>query len=112
MRNLITNGFGTVYGRLFVGTAEKIPSSQLVGITSVRDAIIAAILYRGPYWSLPLGRRDSLTSNSSDNQHIPSPFEPLENITAKFISKGLDMNDMVVLSGGHTIGFAQCFTFK
>ncbi|GMH24610.1 hypothetical protein Nepgr_026453 [Nepenthes gracilis] len=72
----------------------------------------AVFLTGGPYWSLPLGRRDSLTSNSSDNQHIPSPFEPLENITAKFTSKGLDMNDMVVLSGGHTIGFAQCFTFK
>ncbi|XWS33651.1 hypothetical protein CRYUN_Cryun22dG0100700 [Craigia yunnanensis] len=26
--------------------------------------------------------------------------------------KGLDIKDVVVLSGSHTIGFAQCFTFK
>ncbi|CAA2981276.1 Peroxidase 10 [Olea europaea subsp. europaea] len=25
---------------------------------------------------------------------------------------GLDLKDVVVLSGAHTIGFAQCFTFK
>ncbi|BBH07816.1 Peroxidase superfamily protein, partial [Prunus dulcis] len=35
-----------------------------------------------------------------------------QNITAKFTAKGLDIKDLVVLSGAHTIGFAQCFTFK
>lgn len=54
----------------------------------------------GPYWSVSLGRRDSLTaSQSAANAQIPSPFEPLENITAKFVSKGLDIKDVVVLSG-------------
>lgn len=66
----------------------------------------------GPYWAVPLGRRDGLTARESDTSQIPSPFEPLENITAKFTSKGLQLNDVVVLSGAHTIGFAQCFTFK
>ncbi|GAB4847013.1 Peroxidase 10 [Ancistrocladus abbreviatus] len=72
----------------------------------------AVFLTGGPSWYVPLGRRDSLTSNPSDNQNIPSPFEPLENITAKFTSKGLELKDVVVLSGAHTIGFAQCFVFK
>ncbi|KAM3742955.1 hypothetical protein ACB098_07G107600 [Castanea mollissima] len=67
----------------------------------------------GPYWRVPLGRRDGTTANEMDaNTQLPSPVEPLQNITAKFISKGLDLKDVVVLSGGHTIGFAQCFTFK
>ncbi|KAK9136182.1 hypothetical protein Syun_015512 [Stephania yunnanensis] len=67
----------------------------------------------GPYWSVPLGRRDSTTaSEKSANEQIPSPFESLENITAKFISKGLEFKDVVVLSGAHTIGFAQCFAFQ
>ncbi|KAL6993706.1 Peroxidase 10 [Sarracenia purpurea var. burkii] len=67
----------------------------------------------GPYWAVSLGRRDGLTaSQTAANRDIPSPFEPLENITAKFTSKGLDIKDVVVLSGAHTIGFAQCFTFK
>ncbi|GMY05959.1 peroxidase 10-like [Fagus crenata] len=67
----------------------------------------------GPYWAVPLGRRDGTTaSEMAANEQLPSPFEPLQNITAKFTSKGLDLKDVVVLSGGHTIGFAQCFTFK
>ncbi|KAK6128964.1 hypothetical protein DH2020_037290 [Rehmannia glutinosa] len=75
-----------------------------------RDAVFLA---GGPFWPVPLGRHDGLTANeTAANTDLPSPFEPLENITAKFISKGLDVKDMVVLSGGHTIGFAQCSTFK
>jgi len=65
------------------------------------------------FWAVPLGRRDGTTaSQSAANDQLPSPFEPLENITAKFTSKGLDIKDLVLLSGAHTIGFAQCFTFK
>jgi hypothetical protein len=30
---------------------------------------------------------------------LPSPFEPLENLTAKFVSKGLEKKDVAVLSG-------------
>ncbi|KAG5143681.1 hypothetical protein AAZX31_07G193500 [Glycine max] len=67
----------------------------------------------GPSWPVQLGRRDATTtSKEAAEQQIPSPIEPLENITAKFFSKGLDMKDVVALSGAHTIGFARCFTFK
>nr|TKS05283.1 hypothetical protein D5086_0000133800 [Populus alba] len=67
----------------------------------------------GPYYPLSFGRRDGLTaSEKAANEQLPSPIEPLANITAKFTSKGLDMKDVAVLSGAHTIGFAQCFTFK
>ncbi|KAK4488364.1 hypothetical protein RD792_004125 [Penstemon davidsonii] len=62
-----------------------------------RDAVFLA---GGPFWPVPLGRRDGLTANeTAANTDLPSPFEPLEDITAKFISKGLDVKDMVVLSG-------------
>ncbi|XP_059293701.1 peroxidase 10-like [Lycium ferocissimum] len=77
---------------------------------AAREAIY---LSAGLFWSVSLGRRDSLTaSQSAANTQLPSPFEPLENITAKFVSKGLDLKDVVVLSGAHTIGFAQCRMFK
>lgn len=73
----------------------------------------AVYLVGGPPYFVPLGRRDGVTaSESAANRDIPSPSEPLENITEKFTSKGLDIKDMVVLSGAHTIGFAQCSTFK
>ncbi|XP_043708584.1 peroxidase 10-like [Telopea speciosissima] len=79
---------------------------------AAREAVYLSAGY-SYYWIVPLGRRDGTTaSQSAANQQIPSPFEPLENITAKFTSKGLTMKDVVVLSGAHTIGFAQCSSFK
>ncbi|KAG5567346.1 hypothetical protein RHGRI_002792 [Rhododendron griersonianum] len=42
---LRANGIGTVSGRLFIGTAEKIPPSELVDTTGAGDAFIGAILY-------------------------------------------------------------------
>jgi len=48
---------------------------------------------------VPLGRRDGTTASESEANNLPSPFEPLENITAKFISKGLEKKDVAVLSG-------------
>ncbi|XP_028777110.1 peroxidase 10-like [Neltuma alba] len=77
---------------------------------AAREAVLQA---GGPSWPVGLGRRDSVSASMvAANQQIPTPFESLQNITAKFTSKGLDLKDVVVLSGGHTIGFAQCFTFK
>ncbi|XP_024975305.1 uncharacterized protein LOC112513309 [Cynara cardunculus var. scolymus] len=42
---LQAKGVGTVCGRLFLGTAEKIPESELVDTTGAGDAFIGAILY-------------------------------------------------------------------
>ncbi|XAR58688.1 Ribokinase [Bertholletia excelsa] len=42
---LTAKGIGTVIGRLFVGTAEKIPSSELIDTTGAGDAFIGAVLY-------------------------------------------------------------------
>ncbi|XVE82746.1 hypothetical protein DITRI_Ditri16bG0030600 [Diplodiscus trichospermus] len=76
---------------------------------AARDAVFFA---GGSYWVVPLGRRDGRTANKTAANELPSPFESLDNIIEKFISQGLDIKDVVVLSGAHTIGFAQCFTFK
>ncbi|XP_031266625.1 peroxidase 10-like [Pistacia vera] len=77
---------------------------------AAREAVVQS---GGPFWPVQLGRRDGLTANkAAANSELPSPIEPLKNITAKFIAKGLDIKDVAVLSGAHTVGFAQCFTFK
>nr|XP_027105894.1 peroxidase 10-like isoform X1 [Coffea arabica] len=73
----------------------------------------AVILSEGPFWPVSLGRRDALTaSTKAANEQLPTPFESLDNIVTKFASNGLDLRDVVVLSGAHTLGYAQCFTFK
>ncbi|KAF8014833.1 hypothetical protein BT93_H0582 [Corymbia citriodora subsp. variegata] len=42
---LTANGLGTLTGRLLVGTAERIPPSELVDTIGARDAFIGAIIY-------------------------------------------------------------------
>ncbi|KAF3946328.1 hypothetical protein CMV_027393, partial [Castanea mollissima] len=67
----------------------------------------------GPTWEVQLGRRDSKSANQAGaNTSIPSPFESLSNITAKFTAVGLDSTDLVALSGAHTFGRAQCRVFS
>ncbi|KAK6946155.1 hem peroxidase, partial [Dillenia turbinata] len=58
------------------------------------------------------GEMDWQQSEQAVLNQLPSPIEPSENITAKFVSKGLDIKDVVVLSGAHTVGFARGFTFS
>ncbi|KAJ8763557.1 hypothetical protein K2173_002440 [Erythroxylum novogranatense] len=92
---------------------EACPSTVSCADTLALAAREAVVLAGGPYWYVPLGRRDGLNaSQQAVNDQLPSPLESLQAITAKFTSKGLDIKDVVVLSGAHTLGFAQCFTFK
>ncbi|CAN4096685.1 unnamed protein product [Withania somnifera] len=74
-----------------------------------RDAIS---LIKGPYWNVPLGRRDGRVSIMLEALfNLPAPFANITTLKAQFASLGLNAKDLVVLSGGHTIGNAHCFTF-
>ncbi|OIT36556.1 PREDICTED: peroxidase 70-like [Nicotiana attenuata] len=77
---------------------------------AARDSVVAL---GGPSWRVPLGRRDSTTaSRAQANNDIPSPFMDLPSLINNFKNQGLNQKDLVALSGGHTLGFAQCFTFR
>lgn len=69
----------------------------------------------GPqYWyEVLLGRRDArYASRDAANANLPPPFFNFPQILAIFQSHGLDLKDLVVLSGGHTIGLANCRNFR
>ena len=67
----------------------------------------------GPSWSVPLGRRDARTaSQSAANSKLPPPTASLSTLISMFASNGLNARDMTALSGAHTLGQAQCFTFR
>ncbi|KAG6471747.1 hypothetical protein ZIOFF_069193 [Zingiber officinale] len=73
----------------------------------------STVLVGGPSWVVPLGRRDSLgASIKGSNNNIPAPNNTLQTIITKFKLKGLDLVDLVALSGGHTIGDARCTSFR
>lgn len=53
----------------------------------------------GPTWKVLLGRRDGPVANQAGANNLPSPFEGLNVITAKFVAVGLNITDVVSLSG-------------
>lgn len=54
----------------------------------------------GPYWEVPLGRKDSITANYAlANTNIPTADEGLLSLISKFIYQGLSVTDVVALSG-------------
>ncbi|XP_031478401.1 peroxidase 72-like [Nymphaea colorata] len=73
----------------------------------------STVISGGPYWEVPLGRRDSLgASLSGSNYNIPAPNSTIQTLITKFKLKGLDLVDLVALSGSHTIGFSRCTSFR
>ncbi|KAK7336655.1 hypothetical protein VNO77_17201 [Canavalia gladiata] len=88
------------------------------GIVSCADILALAAeasvsLGGGPSWNVLVGRRDGVIANQSGaNASIPTPFESLANVTAKFAAVGLNITDLVALSGAHTFGRAQCRFFN
>ncbi|VAH75836.1 unnamed protein product [Triticum turgidum subsp. durum] len=88
------------------------------GTVSCADILALAardstILVGGPFWDVPLGRRDSLgASIQGSNQGIPAPNNTLPTIITKFKRLGLNVVDVVALSGGHTIGLSRCTSFR
>lgn len=77
---------------------------------AARDSVVAL---GGPGWPVQLGRRDSTSASRTDaNNNIPSPFMDLSALISNFQAHGLNVNDLVALSGAHTLGFAQCLVFK
>ncbi|CAK7339185.1 unnamed protein product [Dovyalis caffra] len=88
------------------------------GTVSCADILTIAaeesvVLAGGPWWPIPLGRRDSLTANrTAANVFIPGPADTLQRLKSRFTAVGLNDNtDLVALSGAHTFGRAQCRTF-
>lgn len=77
-----------------------------------RDAVVAAN-NAGVSWPVKTGRRDGRVSNVSEVlSNIPSPSFNFSQLNAFFAAKGLSIEDLVVLSGGHTIGVGLCNFFS
>ncbi|XP_071704479.1 peroxidase 7-like [Rutidosis leptorrhynchoides] len=73
--------------------------------TAARDATVLA---GGPFWMIPFGRKDGRVSLSKETGVVPMGRESITQLIQFFQSKGLNVLDLTVLSGAHTIGRSTC----
>ncbi|KAH9295533.1 hypothetical protein KI387_039121, partial [Taxus chinensis] len=82
---------------------EKL-ESVCPGVVSCADILTVAardavLLNGGPYWDVPLGRKDSRTASfNGANNNIPTPNSTLPILIRKFLYQGLTPRDLVALS--------------
>ncbi|GLJ48512.1 hypothetical protein SUGI_1023690 [Cryptomeria japonica] len=109
--NLSLRGFQVI------DAAKAELEKQCPGVVSCADILAlvtrdAVDMIGGPVWSVPMGRRDGVISLKKDAlTNLPSPSASFEQLKSSFIKKGLNMKDLVVLSGAHTIGTSHCGPF-
>ncbi|KQK18352.1 peroxidase 5 [Brachypodium distachyon] len=111
------NGF-TLHGLRTIDIAKStleamcprtVSCSDIVAFAA-RDAAVAAGL---PTYEVAAGRRDGEHSRMDDLPgNFPVPGHTVPRLTELFQKRGLSQEDLVVLSGAHSIGGAHCFMFS
>ncbi|CAJ1933832.1 unnamed protein product [Sphenostylis stenocarpa] len=110
--------FNSVRGFNVIDQAKSEVEKVCPGVVSCADIVAvaardASFAVGGPSWTVKLGRRDSTTASKSEaTSDLPLFTDDLNTLISRFSKKGLTARDMVTLSGAHTIGQAQCFTFR
>ncbi|KAF0891823.1 hypothetical protein E2562_011002 [Oryza meyeriana var. granulata] len=109
--NLSLGGFNVIDAakRLLEVVCPATVSCSDILVLAARDAVTFT---GGPSVPVSLGRRDGLVSLASNvRANIIDTGFSVDAMARSFSAKGLTLDDLVTLSGGHTIGSAHCTTF-
>ncbi|KAM3391688.1 hypothetical protein ACQJBY_013030 [Aegilops geniculata] len=79
-----------------------------ITVLATREALIKA---GGPRFDVALGRRDALAPARAQVSKLPAPSSDVPTLIQSFKNRGLDVTDLVALSGAHTFGVAHCSVF-
>ncbi|KAL6589456.1 hypothetical protein ACP70R_050351 [Stipagrostis hirtigluma subsp. patula] len=87
----------------------KVSCADIVQFAA-RDAAVVLSGGRVNY-RLPAGRLDGRVSIDTETIALPPPTFNLTELIGNFAAKGLNIDDLVVLSGAHTVGLSHCSSF-
>ncbi|RAL51547.1 hypothetical protein DM860_011049 [Cuscuta australis] len=109
--NLSLRGFQVI------DEAKEELEKRCPGVVSCADIVAmaardAVFFGGGPYYEIPKGRKDGRRSRIEDTINLPSPTLNSSDLIAAFGRRGFTTQEMVVLSGAHTLGTARCASFK
>ncbi|KAM7513549.1 hypothetical protein LguiA_003132 [Lonicera macranthoides] len=87
------------------------------GIVSCADIVAmaareAVFFAGGPVYDIPKGRKDGSRSKIEDTINLPAPTLNSSELIKMFGQHGFTAQEMVALSGAHTLGVARCSSFK
>ncbi|EFJ36350.1 hypothetical protein SELMODRAFT_79034 [Selaginella moellendorffii] len=98
--------------------AKKAVEAACPGVVSCADIVVmaardAVVLAGGPHWEVTKGRRDGLISQASRVPgRLPGADFNVSELIENFAAVNLTADDMVILSGAHTLGFSHCNQFR
>ncbi|EYU31210.1 hypothetical protein MIMGU_mgv1a010695mg [Erythranthe guttata] len=104
-------------GYEIIDAAKDALERQCPGVVSCADILAmaardAVFFAGGPFYDLPKGRKDGRRSKIEDTINLPPPTLNSSELITMFGKRGFTAQEMVVLSGGHTLGMARCSSFK
>ncbi|CAA7032973.1 unnamed protein product [Microthlaspi erraticum] len=111
-------GNASLGGFTVIESAKNVLEIFCPGIVSCADILVLAArdaveALGGPVVAIPTGRRDGTISVAANvRPNIIDTDFTVDKMINVFTSKGLSVQDLVVLSGAHTIGAAHCNTFN
>ncbi|XP_048132744.1 peroxidase 27-like [Rhodamnia argentea] len=109
--NLSLRGFETI-DRVKTALEKACPGivscADILALVA-RDVVVAT---GGLTYDVETGRRDGNVSSLDEaDQNLVPPTANITTLKAGFARRGLSVKDLVVLSGGHTIGTSHCSSF-
>ncbi|KAJ9171040.1 hypothetical protein P3X46_019091 [Hevea brasiliensis] len=100
-----------------IDDAKEELENQCPGIVSCADILAmaardAVFWTGGPVYDIPKGRKDGRRSKIEDTINLPFPTFNASELIRQFGQHGFSAQEMVALSGAHTLGVARCASFK